>query len=155
MKIVEHEIIFAQKLWSEWVIRIGKTFMQKGDYVNEAREMTGFLYGYDEGVVLFKPTKARENQFRLTKEAAVSYFVGGNDKYPEDHGFLLHPWENVRFENAGFIFKNDYAVAMGNYFFVDMKKEELKVEFTLGYFRSEGGTLKINLHHSSLPYCSR
>jgi hypothetical protein len=80
--------------------------------------------------------------------------IGGNDKYPEDHGFLLKPWIDVRFENAGYIFREAYTIAMGNYFFMNLKREVMKVEYTLGYFRSADGSLKINLHHSSLPYSS-
>jgi hypothetical protein len=155
MKIDEHSIDIARQLWSEWAVKIGKTFLDGGDYFHQARQMIYLLYGYNEGVVLFKPTKAKEEQFRLDAESAVSYMIGGNDKYPEDHGFLLKPWINVRFENAGYIFREDYAITMGNYFFMNLKREEIKVEYTLGYFRSVDGSLKINLHHSSLPYSSQ
>jgi len=41
---------------------------------------------------------------------------------------------------------------MGNYFFLDKEKNEIKVEFTFGYTISNDGALKIDLHHSSLPY---
>jgi len=154
MMIDEHSMDMARQLWSKWVVNVGKTFLDGGDYIRQARQMIDLLYGYNEGVVLFKPTKAKEKQFRLDAESAVSYMIGGNDKYPEDHGFLLKPWINVRFENAGYIFREDYAIAMGNYFFMNLKREETKVEYTLGYFRSADGSLKINLHHSSLPYNS-
>ena len=70
----------------------------------------------------------------------------------EDKGFALAPYTKVRWENEGIIVDDDSAVAMGNYFFTKTDGEEVKVEFTLGYVKDENGNLKINLHHSSLPY---
>ena len=43
------------------------------------------------------------------------------------------------------------ALAMGNYFFTDLKGNEAKVEYTFGY-KLVGDDLKIDLHHSSFPY---
>ena len=151
-QINKEEIEEIQHLWAEKIIAIGKAFMDGEDYYGLAGKMITNLYGYREGTVLFKPTKAKDRQFRMTTTGALSYFVGGNDRYPEDHGFALKPWKNVRFENAGFIPGNSQAIAMGNYFFEDMDGDEIKVEYTLGFFRAENGSLKINLHHSSLPY---
>jgi hypothetical protein len=109
------------------------------------------LYAYDEGTVLFKPTKASEVPFRLTEQEAVSYFVTG--VVPEDHGFALQPWSKVRFENAGIITDRDSATAMGNYYFTDANTgEEVKVEYTLEYMKDDNGKLQITVHHSSFPY---
>lgn len=109
------------------------------------------LYAYGVGGVLFKPTKAAANQFRLNKEDALSYFVTGGIK--EDHGFALQPWSAVKFENAKTIIDSDSAISMGNYYFKDAKtNKEVKVEYTFGYIKDANGNLKINLHHSSLPY---
>ena len=44
------------------------------------------------------------------------------------------------------------ATAMGNYFFTESNGNIVKVEYTFGYFMNENNDLKINLHHSSLPY---
>ena len=151
-RIIKEEIEEIQHLWAEKIIGIGKAYSDGGDYYELADKMIITLYGYREGTVLFKPTKAKNRQFRMTGAGALSYFVGRNDQYPEDHGFALKPWKNVRFENAGFILGNSQAIAMGNYFFEDMAGNEIKVEYTLGFFRAEKGSLKINLHHSSLPY---
>ena len=43
-------------------------------------------------------------------------------------------------------------MAMGNYFFTGPDGKEVKVEYTFGYVKDSAGNLKINLHHSSLPY---
>ena len=47
--------------------------------------------------------------------------------------------------------EDNRAIAMGNYFFTDLKGNEAKVEYTFGYKLVEG-QLKIDLHHSSFPY---
>ena len=149
--IAEKEVMEAQKIWGEAIVAIGEAYTQKEDYKALAEKVVDTLYGYDEGVVLFKPTKASEKQFRLTKEEAVSYFVTGI--VPEDRGFAIEPWSKVRFENADIIINGDSAIAMGNYYFTDANTEkEAKVEFTFGYFKDENGKLLINVHHSSFPY---
>jgi hypothetical protein len=70
----------------------------------------------------------------------------------EDSGFALQPWINVRFENASVILNEKTASAMGNYFFTEPNGNIVKVEYSFGYFLDSNGNLKINLHHSSLPY---
>ena len=150
--ISAEEISQAQQVWGDGIVAIGKEYTDKGDYTKAAENHIDTLYAFQAGPVLFKPTKAADKQFRLTKEAALSYFVGGNDKYPEDGGFALHPWTKVRFENVGTFIQGNYAVAMGNYFFTQVNGEEVKVEYTFGYMKGADGKLKINLHHSSLPF---
>jgi hypothetical protein len=146
------DIKLAQQIWADRLTDIGKAFLQNSGHQSIAQKMIDELYGYQEGVVLFKPTKAMEKQFRMTSASALSYFIGENPEYPEDKGFALRPWKNVRFENAGFILKEKSAVAMGNYYFTDTNGNEVKVEYTFGYFMNKNGDIKINLHHSSLPY---
>ncbi len=151
--ITEAEVKEAQAVWGDGIVSIGKAYLNGGNYEALAEEHVDTLYGYDEGTVLFKPTKASAHQFRLTEEEALSYFVGGI--IGEDNGFALQPWSAVRFENAEFITDTDSAIAMGNYFFTDAKTgKEVKVEFTFGYIRGDDGNLLINIHHSALPYTS-
>jgi hypothetical protein len=150
--ITAEEVSKAQQVWGEGIVTIGKVFTDKGDFVKAAENHIDNLYDFQSGPVLFKPTKAAVDQFRMTRESALSYFVGGNDKFKEDHGFALHPWTNVRFENAGTFINGNYAVAMGNYFFKQTDGSEVKVEYTFGYLKNAEGQLKINLHHSSLPF---
>ena len=150
--ITKEEVLAAQQTWGEAVVEIGQLYQDKKDFVARCKEIIETLYGYDERTVLFKPTLASKAPFRLSFEGAVSYFVANNKSFDEDNGFALKPWTNVRFENAGFVLKEEEAVTMGNYYFTDLSGEEKKVEYTLGFFRSENGSLKICLHHSSLPY---
>jgi len=150
--ITAEEITQAQQAWEAGIVTIGKVFTDKGDYTKAAEKHIDTLYAFQAGPVLFKPTKAADKQFRLTRESALSYFVAGNDTFAEDHGFALQPWTNVRCENAAVFLHGDYAVAMGNYFFTTVAGDEVKVEYTFGYLKDESGTLRINLHHSSLPF---
>eukprot|EP00971_Amphidinium_carterae_P230844 4581012-Amphidinium_carterae.1 len=74
--ITEEEVRAAQKLWSDSIKKISKTYLEEGDYVAVAGEAAGELYGYGHSNVLFKPTKAAERQFRPMAADAMSYFVG-------------------------------------------------------------------------------
>ena len=149
--IVEGEVLEAQRVWAEAIIAIGQAYTKKEDYKALAEKIVDTLYGYGEGLVLFKPTMASERQFRSTREEALSYFVTGI--VPEDHGFALRPWCKIRFENVGIIIDGGSAMVMGNYFFTDANTEkEAKVEFTFGYFKDDHGKLRINVHHSSFPF---
>lgn len=149
--ITKEDVLEAQKNWADAIVYVGQTYLEGADYVAVAHDLIDRLYAYDEGTVLFKPTKASIDQFRGTEKEALSYFVKG--LIDEDHGFALQPWSKVRFENEDFLLMGDYAIAMGNYFFTDAHtNQEVHVEFTFGYIKGKEGQLLINLHHSSLPY---
>merc|ERR1719310_1869208 len=129
------------------------------DYVKVAAKAAGQLYGYGESSVLFKPTKAAEYPFRPTAEEAMSYFVGENavkDGYKEDAGFAINGgkgWSDVVFDNHQIELLGNNAIAMGTYFFTSAEDgSKTKVEYTFGYKRIKDGSLKIFLHHSSVPY---
>jgi len=150
-RITVEEIFAAQKKWGAAIVAIGKAHTENSNYKEIATDAVDKLYGYQSGPVLFKPTKASEVQFRSTREQAISYFVTGI--IPEDHGFALQPWSEVYFENTQITIDSDSAMAMGNYFFTDAATgNRSKVEFTFAYFKDRDGNLRINLHHSSLPY---
>ncbi len=142
----------AQKSWGNGIIQIGEAYINQSDYKTITKKFIQNHYGYNEGIVLFKPTLASVEQFRDTFEKALSYFIAGNSNYPEDHGFAIKPWKEVKFRNAGIILIKNHAVAMGNYYFTDFEGEKVKVEYTFGYFLDSAGNVKIHLHHSSLPY---
>jgi hypothetical protein len=152
--ITRDDVVNAEKSWGDAIVAIGKAYLDGADYKRLAKAYVDKLYAYDEGIVLFKPTKAADRPFRKTKEEAVSYFVTG--EVPEDDGFALQPWSKVRFENSGIITDSDSATAMGHYYFTDAKtNKEVKVEYTLAFVKSKEGHMLIAVHHSSLPYQSR
>lgn len=151
--ITEREVIESQKLWGDGIVRIGKVFSDKGDYSKEAADFIQEIYGYDLSSVLFKPTLASDDQFRSSFDAALSYFVGGNEAYPEDKGFAIKPYTKVTFDNTGIINNScRMAIAMGNYFFTATDGSKTKVEYTFAYVKDKTGKLKIVAHQSSLPY---
>ena len=149
--ITKADVLAAQQTWGDGIVAIGEVFQAKGDYAARASQHINDLYAYGQSDVLFKPTLAAEDQFRETFGGALSYFVGG--EVAEDKGFAIKPWSKVRFGEQQIITDSDSAVAMGNYYFTPVgATEETKVEFTFGYMRDANGELRINVHHSALPY---
>ncbi len=149
--ITEQDVLNAQQAWADGIVAISNVFVEKGDFKLRAEQHIKDLYAYDQGEVLFKPTLASDDQFRETFSQALSYFVGG--EIEEDKGFAIKPWSKVRFGDQQIITDSDSAVAMGNYFFTPAgSEEETKVEYTFGYVKDENGKLRINVHHSSLPF---
>ena len=65
------------------LLRISKMFnLDNEDYISEAKQFISDLYSYKHmEKVLFKPTLASEDQFRLDKESALSYFIGNNPEF--------------------------------------------------------------------------
>ena len=123
MKITKEDIEEIQKKWGDGIVAIGNAYLNGKDYKCVALNFIENLYAYEDGEVLFKPTKVTKKQFRITEEGALSYFVGGNEAFPEDKGFALQPWIKVRFENVGMYFHGDYAIAMGNYYFTSKQNK--------------------------------
>ncbi|MEC9210006.1 MAG: hypothetical protein VX762_06230, partial [Bacteroidota bacterium] len=109
------------------------------------------LYAFSIGEVLFKPTLASETQFRLTKKAALSYFIGGDPDFTEDTGFALMNWQKIRFKNKRIHIEGNIAITMGNYFMTRDNVEQ-KVEYSIVYKKDNQGNLRIILHDSHLPY---
>jgi hypothetical protein len=151
--ITTEDVHNAQKKWANSLIEIGKNIHSPhSDLMKFTVQCVDELYGFSTGKVLFKPTKACNVQFRQTIESAVSYFIGGHDDFPEDMGFAREPWLAVEFENHDMILDEKRAIASGNYYFTNKNGEKIKVEYTFGYVLDSFGVLKIDLHHSSIPF---
>jgi hypothetical protein len=149
--ITKEEVLDIQKQWSDGLLKIVAKHQENQDYRTEASNFIDKLYAYDSFEVLFKPTLASDDQFRNTKESALSYFIGANSNFREDKGFALKGWESVRWENAGIQLFGNIAIAMGNYHFKNADGD-LKVEFSFVYKKDDSGNIKIVLHDSHLPY---
>ena len=145
-------IVAAQKAWGEGIVRIASAHMNGEDFVQVARDHVETLYAYGLSPVLFKPTLAAEQQFRSSFEEALSYFVAANQACPEDKGFAIKGWTAVRFENVDILTEGKTGMAMGNYFFTTPDGDEVKVEYSFGYILDKEGEVRINLHHSSMPF---
>ena len=154
-EITEQELAGARKIWGDALIAISRTFEEEG--IDAARVVAnGALdtaYCFHLGPVLFKPTLASgEQTFRTTREGALAYFVGHSEEYPGDGGFGIKGWRSVVAETAASFIQGDVAMWMGWVTFTDKNKGITKVDKSWGYKRDETGTLRIVLHHSSLPY---
>lgn len=148
--LTEQEIAALKTAWGEGIIEIGQVHTEGGDYRAAANDHIEQFYAYGERPVLFKPTLARADQFRGSFDEALSYFVGG--AIPEDTGFAIAPYTDVRWEPEGILISGDSAMTMGNYFFTTTDGTEVKVEYTFGIERMEDGEPRFVLHHSSLPF---
>ncbi len=140
-KMTKAEVINAQRAWSRAVIE------------QDVETLLGLYdFGSPDEPLLFKPTLA--DVIRLDEPGARSYFVGGNDDYPHDGGFLNHGWKHVEFQSAvgpilkagGLGYKD-----MGHYTFVNEKGDATRADYTFAYHKLAGKVL-ISLHHSSLTW---
>ena len=144
-------ILKYQNKWANGIVEIGKTKNNFEESVSVTTKFINELYDFENGNVQFKPTKASEKQFRNDFESTLSYFIGNNTDFSEDSGFALNPWVSVEFENDSLNVYDDISIAMGNYFFTDQNGDKTKVEYSFVY-KKVGNSLKIILHHSSLPF---
>ncbi len=146
------DITFFINEWGKGIVSIGKFNESPVKQKEVTEKFVHKFYGYDDSEVLFKPTRAHKIQFRQTFDGAVSYFIGNNPDFPEDHGFAKEPWNAVRFEFENVKVINGVGIAMGNYFFKNKENVEVKAEFSFVVEETKDKELKIVLHHSSLPY---
>ena len=142
----------TQQKWGNLVIEIGNAYKKNENLENLTSDLLHNIYAFNHCEVLFKPTLAKNNQFRTTKDEFLSYFLGQNKVCDEDSGFAIKGWKSIEFENYKITEQNNQLLAMGNYYFKDNEDKVLKVEYTFGFIKVSNKELKINLHHSSLPY---
>ena len=151
-KQITKNILDIQNKWADGIVAIGKAYLRKKDYVNLTEKFIDELYYFQQGKVLFKPTRASQKQFRTKRNEFISYFIGHNKVSDEDTGFALEPWKNISFENFDYIGFENIILSMGNYYFTNYQDENIKVEHSFGYKFDETEKLKIVFHHSSIPY---
>mmetsp|Transcript_10638 Transcript_10638/g.21877 ORF Transcript_10638/g.21877 Transcript_10638/m.21877 type:complete len:206 (-) Transcript_10638:138-755(-) len=158
--LTREKVEAAQKAWGDAIVNISSIHKEGGDFVGAAGKAAGELYGYGHfDKVLFKPTKAAKYPFRPTAGEAMSYFVGGTNVeggYDEDKGFAINGgkgWSNVEFNNHDIVLDGNSAVASGEYKFTCATTGDItKVEYSFGYRSISDGSVRIWLHHSSVPY---
>ena len=152
--ISEAEVLAAQKAWCTALVNIsdeGKKSQAAAKAL--AEKVIDAAYAYQLGPVLFNPTlTSGKDTFRLTRDGALSYFVGGNSKYPTDSGFALKGWKKCEIKNAGIVITGNAAMSLGNVMMTDSADKTTTVDKTWGYIKDDKGALRIVLHHSSLPY---
>ena len=151
--VTEKMVLDAQIGWCSALVQINETKEKGGDYKKAASDIIDAAYNYQYGIVLFKPTLTTgDHVYRMDKEGALAYFVGGNAKYAGDTGFALKGWKKCESKPRGIILNGDTALSMGNVHFWDKDGKETVVDKTWGYKMDDKGSMRIVLHHSSLPY---
>ena len=153
--ITEAEVLAVQKGWGDALIQISNDFTASGFAKAKATAsaVLDAAYGYNMGPVLFKPTLTVAPQtFRVTKDGALSYFVGGDTNYPKDTGFALKGWKKVDIDNAAIHINGDVASTIGNVTFTDKDGKKTVVDKTWMFKKDDMGKIRIVVHHSSLPY---
>ena len=152
--ISEADVLAAQRAWGEALVLISQTYETQGFAAAKAtaEQVLDAAYGYGLGPVLFKPTLSVAPQtFRTTRDGALAYFVGNDPRFPADTGFALKDWRSVEIRNAAIYLNGDTAMTMGNVLITDKNGKVTTVDKTWGYVRDDDGSLRIVLHHSSLP----
>jgi hypothetical protein len=152
MTISAEEARNALENWGKGLVKIAQAHLKGKNAKEVAKDVIKQAYNYNEAEVLFKPTLASAITFRKTFEGALSYFVGGDQKFAEDAGFALNPWKKADFEIAGIYTSGDTAMIMGNKHLMKEDGSIVKANFTMGFKKNIEGEVKIVLHHSSLPY---
>lgn len=153
--LTEAEVVAAQQAWGAALVQIATVNAEQGPVAARAvaDAIIEAAYGYQLGPVLFKPTLTLAPQtFRTTAEGALAYFVGQNPNFPNDYGFALNPWTAVAIENAAIFIDGDTALTMGNVMITAADGSVTVVDKTWGFHRDAEGTIRIVLHHSSLPH---
>jgi hypothetical protein len=149
------QVIEAQKNWCAGLLKISQAYASGGikAATTTAEAVIDQAYAYQYGPVAFKPTLTSGSQtFRATREGALAYFVGNNPRFPNDKGFALKPWRTCRAVNAVIQLNGPSAVTMGNVILTDAKGDTTKVDKTWKFEKESNGTIRILLHHSSLPF---
>lgn len=155
MTITETELAEARAAWGNGLVAISTAYDDDG--IEAARavadDLLHRLYGFEFGPILFKPTLSGGTQtFRSDRKGTLSYFIGHDPEFPRDTGFGLKSWRDVRFETSSAFIEGDVAMWMGWVTFTDRSGDVVKVDKSFGYRRAADGSLKLVLHHSSLPY---
>ena len=140
-KMTKAEVVAAQRAWAKAIVD------------HDVDTLLGLYdFGAPDEPLLFKPTLA--DVIRLDEKGARSYFVGGDEEYPHDHGFLNNGWKHVEFQSAvgpilkagGLGYKD-----MGHYTFVNERGDATRADYTFAYHKLNDKVL-ISLHHSSLTW---
>jgi hypothetical protein len=153
--ITEAQVLQAQKGWCTGLLAISQAYSTGGfaQAKATANQVLDQAYAYQFGAVAFKPTLTTPPQtFRGTKAGALAYFVGGDPNYPNDKGFAIKPWRTCVVRNQVIQLHGMFATTMGNVDLTDGKGAVTTVDKTWTFVREPDGSIRILLHHSSLPF---
>lgn len=153
VEITEEMVAEAHDRWCAGLVSISAAHREGKDYKAAAEKMLSDVYLFQDNKILFKPALAHgEHTFRFDREAVLSYFIGGNEKYTQDNGFALKNWTKCRHKSAGSVVEGDIAISMGNIWLTDYKANEVKVDKTFVFKRGSDNRLYFITHMSAIPY---
>ena len=147
--ITESEVVAAQKGWCDALLKISSAYAS-GGYAKAKATASAVIdqaYAYQFGPVAFKPTLASGVQ-------TLAYFVGGDPAFPNDKGFAIKPWRRCEVTNQVIQLSGSQAITMGNVSFTDASGTVTTVDKSWSFVKEPDGSIRIVLHHSSLPYGS-
>lgn len=153
--ITEAQVLQAQDGWCAGLLKISEAYRSGGftKAKSVANQVLDDAYAYQYGPVAFKPTLTTAPQtFRPTKAGALAYFVGGDPKFPNDKGFAIKPWATCKVRNQIIQLHGMFATTMGNVDLTDPSGKTTTVDKTWTFIREPDGSIRIVLHHSSLPF---
>ena len=170
--ITNKEMIAQQEAWcSAGLLGISKTYHEKG--FKEAKKLASQIidawYGYNllpnkKVPVAFNPTWTYDKTtFRTTKRGALSYFVGGDKKFPIDPGFAIgapgkerSQWVSCEIKNAVNFAAGNVGFTMGNVIVEAKNGYKSTVDKTWIFVKNpETGEIKCVLHESATPFDPR
>ena len=155
LNITQAEVIAAQNGWCDALLSISSAYTNSGiaAATKKAETVIDKAYAYQYGPVAFNPTLTSGKQtFRATREGALAYFVGNNPSFPKDKGFALKPWRKCQVVNHVIQINGAQAITMGNVDLTDSTGEVSRVDKTWSFIKEPDASVRIVLHHSSLPY---
>lgn len=154
--ITEDEVESMSKAWGDALINISKAYEEEG--FDAAKNLTekaiDKFFCYHLGIpVGFKLSRSIAPQtFRTTPEAAVAYFVGNNSDYPNDTGFALQGWVQVKYYRATDLLLGRVALSMGTEHLTNKDGNVTLVDKTWGLLKEDNGNICIMIQHNSVPY---
>lgn len=140
-----------QSRWADDLCQLGKE-QEREMLQRRAQLFVRSHYCYDEpGVtVLFKPTLASSIPQRNHAQGAISYFIGGDDFFPEDQGFALMGWRELSFVNQEWSLLSDVVLVAGQLHLYKRSGHCVIADYTMGYMCCQDGQWRLMLHHSSV-----
>jgi|ERR1700741_1887845 len=157
--ITEKEVNQAQRDWCDGLIEICEEYRNHGDYKDKAEKFIDRLYDFHESRVFFRPTLAMAPQnFRTTREGALSYFIGEDPKFPDDEGFIKKGWISAEFDNEiegkdAIQVHGNIGIAMGNVYLrqaeVTVGGKSVVVDKVFVFMKTDG-KVRLIVHNSAV-----
>ena len=151
-EITEQALAAARQTWGDALIAISTAFDQRG--IDAARTVAGAAldtaYGLTPGPFCLSRRWPTETDGTIpTAPLPTSLAIA---TITQMTAVLALKAGDLSFHKPLVTYTGDVAMWMGSVTFTDKNGTVLKVDKSWGYKMDQAGTLRIVLHHSSLPY---